>query len=91
MKTFLLIVSLLTLTACSSEVDKCVDSQVAAWQAIKERDAEMWKQFREHRKREQINGENVPQWEVVDKVDVRKKEEIEAEARVMCLRLVKIR
>lgn len=91
MKTLLVLGLLLSVYGCSSEVDKCVDSQVAAWKAKKERETQMWKQLREQKQNNPTKSETIELWEVIDEVDARKIEEIEAEARVMCLKLTKVR
>lgn len=91
MKTAVSLIALLLFAGCSSEVDKCVESQVAAWEAKKERDAEMWKQVREQKKSEEKKNGTSDEWEVVGEKDVRRKEEIEAEARVLCMKLAKTR
>ena len=76
---------LFLLTACRNEVDKCVNSQVLAWEAKKKRDGEFWESRRAVLKNENNNNE----WEVIDERDMRKKEEIEAESRIICLKLIK--
>ena len=88
--TLALISIVLTCAGCTSEVDKCVNSQVKGWEAEKEREAEVWKLKKEFESNES-QKKIVDPWEVVEQKDIRRKEEIEASARIMCLQIIKER
>lgn len=81
-------VALVLLTGCASEVDKCVDAQVSAWQAEQARLAQDVASGRRQpatatndlgRALEAVQGKVVP--------DHRSKAEVAAEARLRCLQV----
>jgi hypothetical protein len=71
------------LIGCTSEVDKCVNSQVSAWKDAKERNEAYW----DEKEKSLRKMKNSNDWEIVRENDVRTKNEIEAEARLICMSL----
>jgi hypothetical protein len=71
------------LIGCTTEVDKCVNSQVSAWKDAKERKEAYW----EEKEKALRKMKNSNDWEIVRENDARTKNEIEAEARLMCMSL----
>jgi len=77
------------LSACSSEVDKCVDSQVKGWEAEQNR---LKSDIQSGRKKlATSNASDSYAWADSDsvKLDERTKTEVEAEYRGWCLRISK--
>ena len=81
------------LAGCSSEVDKCVNAEVSAWQARKSRiEADVKEGRVEYTKEgnlsevEKINNAfKVINGSAVNR-DIRTREEVEAESRIRCMR-----
>lgn len=73
------------LAGCQSEVDKCVESSMASWDAYKKRQVEAEGQAIKNPK---SSGNHFDQFDTVEKVDVDKRTrvEVEAEKRMKCLR-----
>lgn len=93
MQNLISIFLILVLTACSSEVDKCVNSEVAAWRA-REKRLERKENDEKFARKENNNASSV--WDEIEarlytqtfeKRDERSPEEIEAESRIHCMRI----
>jgi hypothetical protein len=81
----------MTLCACGSEVDKCVDAEVKAWE-LEQRDTkekwEAWKKRSAALPREGEKGRDMSlELGLVKAPDERSKERVEADARKLCLKL----
>lgn len=82
----LLLAGIASLTACSSEVDKCVESQVDAWQARQRRlQDEVASGKKEAATSPNELGRVIESLEGKVVVDTRSASEVRAEARLKCL------
>jgi hypothetical protein len=73
-KNLVLVISISILSACSNQIDKCVDSQIAARQA----------EIIRHKQEEQAGTKSI--WEIIEMQDKRTLEELKAEYRLKCMR-----
>lgn len=85
---------IIILAGCQSEVDKCVNSSVAAWQTEedrKERQISLYEVKNNEIARTNIDSKEFTLAEAMGKVpslDKRSKVEVEAQMRLMCLKIV---
>lgn len=73
-KNLVLVISISILSACSNQIDKCVDSQIAARQA----------EIIRHKQEAQAGTKSI--WETIETEDKRTLEELKAEYQLKCMR-----
>ena len=83
MKIYVSIISLLLISGCKSEIDKCVDAQVVAW---KERGARNQKLMDDKIKQAKIEGKTLTlaDWMDIDSSPEMLESEVIAKARIDC-------
>lgn len=79
MKNILLLVMIVTLCGCESEVDKCVNTQVIAWKERNKKNEEIVKEMKK-------DGKTHTLGELWDFVSSELESEFVAKSRIICLR-----
>ncbi len=76
----MIFMSLLMLTGCDSDIDKCVKSQVEVWKEHKDKNDKKLKEM------EKANNGQVRLADAWDLVNSETEKEVEAQARIKCLK-----
>lgn len=95
MKWMIALVSAMLLNGCSSEVDKCVEAEVKAWD-IEQREVrekwEAWKKRTAENSKDASQGRDLSlELGLVRPPDERTKERVAADMRLECLRIAKVK